>query len=161
MPVTGPKVKRLHSFTVTDEATSRTLRALILLLVGGGTIAVFVDLVLLSHYKDSNQLIPLTMAAAGLVGTAWAAVSPRHTAVRSLQFLMLCFIGTGVIGITLHSKGGMARQRELDPSLAGQTLFWKVVAAPDPPVLSPGIMVQLGLLGLAYTYRHPALRDED
>jgi hypothetical protein len=73
---------------------------------------------------------------------------------------MLCFIGTGVIGITLHSKGGMSRQHELDPSLAGQTLFWKVVAAPDPPVLSPAIMVQLGLLGLVYTYRHPALRDE-
>lgn len=129
------------------------------MLVGGGTIAVFVDLVLLSHYKDSNQLIPLTVAAAGLVSISWAAVSPRHTAVRALQFLMLCFIGTGVIGITLHSKGGMARQRELDPSLAGQTLFWKVVAAPGPPVLSPGIMVQLGLLGLVYTYRHPALRE--
>jgi hypothetical protein len=156
----GPKVKRLHSFTVTDEATARTLRAFILLLVGGGTIAVFVDLMLLSHYKDSNQLIPLTVAAAGLVSTAWAAVSPRNAAIRALQFLMLCFVGTGVIGITLHIKGGIAHQGELDPSLAGRALFWKVVAAPDPPVLSPGIMVELGLLGLVYTYRHPALREE-
>jgi len=28
-------------------------------------------------------------------------------------------------------------------------------------VMSPGIMVQLGLLGLLYTYRHPTLREAD
>jgi hypothetical protein len=26
-----------------------------------------------------------------------------------------------------------------------------------PPVLAPGIMIQLGLLGLAWTWRHPAV----
>ena len=28
------------------------------------------------------------------------------------------------------------------------------------PTLAPGAMVELGLLGLAYTYRHPALGSE-
>jgi len=32
-----------------------------------------------------------------------------------------------------------------------------VVEATAPPALSPGLLVQLGLLGLVYTYRHPAL----
>jgi hypothetical protein len=26
-----------------------------------------------------------------------------------------------------------------------------------PPLLAPGVMMQLGLIGLAYTYKHPAL----
>jgi hypothetical protein len=120
-----------------------------------------VDLLLLGHFKDSNQLIPLTVAGAALISIAWVAASPRPGSVRVLQFLMLCFIGTGIIGVTLHSKGGITAQREVDPSLAGRALFWKVIGAPDPPVLSPGIMVQLGLLGLVYAYRHPALREGD
>ena len=144
-----------------DDATARTLRTLVLLLVGGGTLAVCADLLLLGHFKDSNQLIPLTVAGAALISIAWVAASPRPGSLRVLQFLMLCFIGTGIIGVTLHSKGGITAQREVDPSLAGRALFWRVVAAPDPPVLSPGIMVQLGLLGLVYAYRHPALREGD
>ena len=144
-----------------DDSTTRTLRLLVLLLVGGGTAAVCVDLLLLGHFKDSNQVIPLVVAGAGLVCITWTAASPRLASLRALQFLMLCFVGTGIIGITLHSKGGITAEREGDPSLHGKALFWKVVAAPDPPVLSPGIMVQLGLLGLAYTYRHPGLREEE
>ena len=143
-----------------DDSTARTLRALLLLLTGGGTLAVCTDLLLLGHYKDSNQLIPLTVAAAGLLSIAWVATAPRPGSLRTFQFVMLCFIGTGLIGVTLHSKGGITAQREVDPSLEGRNLFWKVVAAPDPPVLSPGIMVQLGLLGLVYTYRHPGLREQ-
>ncbi len=29
------------------------------------------------------------------------------------------------------------------------------MAAKTPPALAPGSMAQLGLIGLAYTYRHP------
>ena len=30
-----------------------------------------------------------------------------------------------------------------------------------PPVLAPGVMVQLGFVGLLYAYRHPALDASD
>ena len=43
-------------------------------------------------------------------------------------------------------------------SLAGMALFWAAIGAKAPPLLAPGSMVQLGLLGLAYTYKHPALK---
>jgi hypothetical protein len=35
-------------------------------------------------------------------------------------------------------------------------LLWKVMSG-AAPALAPGAMVQLGLLGLIYTFRHPAL----
>jgi hypothetical protein len=38
-------------------------------------------------------------------------------------------------------------------------LFWQAIRAKTPPLLAPGAMVQLGLLGLAYTYKHPLLQQ--
>ena len=32
----------------------------------------------------------------------WAALLPGVVAMRGVQFVMLCFIGTGLVGITLH-----------------------------------------------------------
>ena len=46
----------------------------------------------------------------------------------------------------------------MDPQLAGWPLFVKIVTAKAPPALAPASMVMIGLLGLIYTYQHPALR---
>ncbi len=45
----------------------------------------------------------------------------------------------------------------MDPALSGSALWWKVLRAKAPPALAPGTMVQLGLIGLAYSYRQPAV----
>ena len=119
-----------------------------------------VDLVLIGHYEDSNQLIPLAVAVAGVATLGWAALLPGVVAMRAVQFVMLCFIGTGLVGITLHVQANAEFQREIDPAISGRDLLWKVTEATAPPALSPGFMAQLGLLGLVYTYRHPALRED-
>ena len=49
---------------------------------------------------------------------------------------------------------------ESQPTLAGMALFWEAIRAKTPPLLAPGAMVQLGLLGLVYTYKHPMLKDQ-
>jgi hypothetical protein len=46
---------------------------------------------------------------------------------------------------------------ESNPSLAGWDLVWQAIGGKTPPLLAPGAMIQLGLVGLAYTYKHPAL----
>ena len=51
----------------------------------------------------------------------------------------------------------MEFQLEVQPELSGSTLLWKVLQAKTPPALAPGVMAQLGLIGLAYAYRHPAI----
>ncbi|MFB3131882.1 MAG: hypothetical protein ACE10K_05095, partial [Rhodothermales bacterium] len=45
---------------------------------------------------------------------------------------------------------------EMYPTLKGLELFWESIKGATP-ALAPGTMIQLGLLGWAYTYRHPAL----
>ncbi len=63
----------------------------------------------------------------------------------------------GLLGVVLHVRGNAEFQREMDPSLAGPTLWWKTLRAKAPPALAPGVLVQLGLLGLVYAARpHPA-----
>jgi hypothetical protein len=144
-----------------DARTLRNIRRFLLVVVAGGIVAMAGDLLLIGHFEDTNQVIPLAVAAAGLLALGWAAVWPGVSALRTVQFVMLCFIGTGLIGITLHFQANAEFQREIDPAISRGNLFWKVVEATAPPALSPGIMVQLGLLGLVYTYKHPALREEE
>src|SRR5262245_48200896 len=133
------------------------LRAFLLVLLTFGLIATACDLVLLGHYESANQIVPLFLIAATLVIVLWHAIAPSPTSVRSLQVAMAFFLFAGALGIVLHYRGNMAMQLDMDPGQPGWELFWKVVRAKAPPALAPGAMVQLGLIGLIYCYRHPAL----
>jgi len=77
--------------------------------------------------------------------------------IRLLQGLMALCVLAGVLGVVLHYRGSLEFQLEIDPSQRGWDLFSKVIQAKAPPTLAPGAMAQLGLLGLVYAFRHPAL----
>jgi hypothetical protein len=132
----------------------RLLLALLILLLAGTA----VDLLLLDHYEEAWQLLPLALIAVALVIAAWTAATGGAAAVAALRITMLLFIPTGLLGILMHYNGSREFQTEIDPALAGWALFFKVVRAKAPPALAPAVMVQMGLLGLLYTYRHPALQ---
>jgi hypothetical protein len=143
------------------RAALSTIRSALLALVTLGTLGMSAELLLIGHLEDSNQVIPLVVAAAGLVTILAVAVRPGIGTIRVLQFVMLSYAGTGIIGIALHYQANAEFQREIDPALTGLALFWKVVEATAPPALAPGVMVQLGLLGLVFTYKHPALGEQE
>jgi hypothetical protein len=67
---------------------------------------------------------------------------------------MALFLVAGVAGVYYHYRANVEFQRESDPSIAGRALLTAVLHAKVPPALAPGILVQLGLLGIAYTYRY-------
>ena len=71
--------------------------------------------------------------------------------------VMLLMIVSGGVGMYLHLQANMEFQLEMDATLSGWALLKKSVVAKAPPALAPGAMTQLGLIGLAYTFRHPAL----
>ena len=76
---------------------------------------------------------------------------------QALRWLMLAFVVSGLAGIYLHFQGSAEFKLESNPKLGGMALFWEAIRSKAPPLLAPGAMVQLGLIGLAYTYKHPAL----
>ncbi|MEP6915967.1 MAG: hypothetical protein ABJC89_09975 [Acidobacteriota bacterium] len=142
-----------------DEApTLRTVRRILLLVLMVGMVGTATELLLLKHDEEPLQLVPLVLLAAAMGAAIWQAVRPGRASLTSLQIVMLLFILAGGLGVYFHFVANVAFQREVDPSIAGAALFWKAIAAKTPPALAPGAMVQMGLIGLAYTYQHPSGR---
>jgi hypothetical protein len=139
-----------------SDAVRRFVLAILLL----GMIGSLVELVLLEHDEDLNQWIPLVLLGLGILGFAAAALRPGPPVIRFLQILMGFFILAGLIGAALHFQANLEFQTELDPSASGWPLWSKALRAKAPPALAPGVMIQLGLLGLVYTFRHPATGRE-
>jgi DNA uptake protein ComE-like DNA-binding protein len=136
---------------------SETLAAIRRLLLGAlaiGVLGTTGELILLRHIDEPTQWIPLVFLGVGVPVLIWHAVSPTAASVRVLQGLMLAFIALGVIGVGLHYDGNVEFERELHPNERGWTFVRKTLAGATP-VLAPGSMVLLGLVGLAHAYHHP------
>jgi tetrahydromethanopterin S-methyltransferase subunit E len=136
---------------VTTLAAVRRILAVILLVGMTGT---FAELLLLKHDEDAWQLIPLVLLGAGVAAVGWRMLTGSAASALVLRLLMVLFLAAGAAGIYLHYAANVEFQRETDPALAGRALLWSVLQAKVPPALAPGVMVQLALVGLAYTYRH-------
>jgi hypothetical protein len=134
----------------------RALRRMLLIVLAIGLVGSSAELLLLQHTEDGWQWIPLVLMAAAALTLVWLAVSGSAWSVMTLQVLMACFVAAGALGVALHYRANVEFQREIDPSVHGLDLLWRVMEAKTPPALAPGTMVQMGLIGLIATYRHPA-----
>jgi hypothetical protein len=137
---------------------SETLAAIRRLLLGAlavGVIGTTGELILLRHIDKPPQWIPLVFLGIAVPILVWHAAAPSPTSVRVLQALMFTFVVLGVIGVGLHYNGNVEFERELHPDEHGWTFVRKTVAGATP-VLAPGSMVLLGLVGLAHAYHHPS-----
>jgi hypothetical protein len=137
---------------MTDAARRILLGILVL-----GVIGISAELLLLSHTEHWNQWIPLVLNAITIAMCAVVAFKPTTGTLRLFQLVMLLMIISGGVGMYLHLQANMEFQTEMDATLGGWALLKKSVVAKAPPALAPGAMTQLGLIGLAYTFRHPAL----
>jgi hypothetical protein len=130
------------------------VRRLLLALLTFGIVATTADLLLLEHYEDPWQLVPLALNGLGLASIAWHVAAGGAATVRVLQIVMAGFLAAGLVGVALHYRGNLEFQLDINPDQTSWELFTKVMRAKAPPALAPGVMAQLGLLGLIYTYRH-------
>jgi predicted tellurium resistance membrane protein TerC len=138
-----------------ESETLASIRKLLLGALAVGVVGTSGELILLRHIDKPAQWIPLAALAAAVPILIWHASSPSAASVRTLQVLMLAFAVLGVVGVGLHYDGNVEFERELNPSERGWTFVRKTVAGATP-VLAPGSMVLLGLVGLAHAYRHPS-----
>ncbi len=139
--------------------TLETLRAALLAVLTLGIAGMGVELFLLGHTEDVWQWTPIVLLAGAVVVIGCHVVRPGVASVRALQSVMALFVASGMVGLALHYKGNVEFEREMYPSLAGWQLFKQAMTGATPS-LAPGTMVQFGLLGLLYAFRHPALRPE-
>jgi len=146
---------------VTNPSESSTLtfiRTLLLASLAGGIVGTAAELILLGHVDSAAQWIPVVALAAAVPLLLWHAARPCPLTVRLIRLTMCAYIVFGVIGVGLHYDGNVEFESELHPKDAGLTFLRHTIAGATP-VLAPGSMVLLGLLGIAHTYRHPSTQE--
>jgi hypothetical protein len=127
------------------------LLTLVLGTVGNGT-----ELVLLGHFEDWWQRIPLALTTLLLLVFLWMALTSGAAPVRALQGVLILCAASGGLGVLLHYRGNMEFELEMYPSMGGFELVRESMSGATP-ALAPGTMLVLALIGLTYSYRHPRL----
>jgi hypothetical protein len=140
-----------------QEVAVVAIRSMLLGIFLLGVVGTGAELLLLNHTEDIRQWIPLVLISWSAVVLGWHLMGRNAVSLRVFQGTMLAFIVAGLAGFYFHYRGSAEFKLESKPSLAGWALFWEAVRSKAPPALAPGLMIQLGLIGLAYSYRHPAL----
>jgi hypothetical protein len=147
--------------TDADSVVIERLRLLVLGVLVLGLIGTVTELILLEHYEQALQFVPLVLIALGVVVLVWHYVSQGTASLRVLQILMALFVLAGFVGMLAHFNGSMEYQLELNPDMSMWELLEKILHAKAPPLLAPGMMIQMGLLGLAYAYTDIRYRGSD
>jgi len=106
------------------------------------------ELLLLEHYEDAWQLVPLALIALGLLAMGWRAARPGTASLRAFRAVMVLMVASGALGLFLHYRGNTEFELERDPALAGFALIREAMTGATP-ALAPGAMMLFGLLGLA------------
>jgi hypothetical protein len=140
-----------------EVRTVSLIRAMLLATFILGSVGSGAELLLLNHIESLLQWIPLVLIVLSFLVLGWHAVRRSPASTRTIQGVMIAFVAAGLAGFYFHYQGSTEFKLESNPSLAGWRLFWEAIRSKAPPALAPGVMIQLGLIGLAYTYRHPAL----
>ncbi|MEX2283908.1 MAG: hypothetical protein WEE89_15590 [Gemmatimonadota bacterium] len=133
------------------------LRSLLLVILVISMVATGVELLLLEHIESTWQWLPIVLLGLGVLASLLVAIWPNRQVFAIFQLIMAACVISGVVGIWLHYSGNAEFELEMNAALKGFELFRDSMMGATP-ALAPGSMTQLGLLGLAYTYRHPRLR---
>lgn len=135
---------------------SDTIRRAVLAIYLLGTVGILGELFLLPHTEDAVQWVPIVLLGLSLLVLGVHAIAPSRVTVRAFQGLMVLFVASGLLGLVLHYRGNVEFELEMQPGSSGWPLFWKAITGATP-ALAPGTMVQFGLLGLLFSYKHPKL----
>ena len=127
-------------------------RRLILAIVVVGIAGIGAELVLLEHWESPLQWTPfIGMGAATLVIVA-AGMRPTRRRILVLRATMLALIVIGAVGTWLHWRSNALLELEMNPAAAGWPFVRRVLFG-GTPLLAPGAVLHLGLIGLAATWR--------
>ena len=135
-----------------DSVVIERLRLWVLGVLVLGLIGTVTELILLEHDEQALQFVPLVLITLGAVVLVWHYAGQGTASLRALQIVMALFVLSGFVGMLAHFDGSMEYQLELNPDMDMWDLLEKILHAKAPPLLAPGMMMQMGLLGLAYAY---------
>ncbi len=96
----------------TGSTSGETLRRFVLAILVFGLLGSAAELLLLSHFEDAKQLIPLVLITLTLAVLAWHVADGGAATVKTLQATMWLLVGGGLAGVVLHFRSSMEFQLE-------------------------------------------------
>lgn len=107
------------------------------------------ELLLIGHFEDWPQMIPLALIVVGLGTGLWYARVPTPSSDRVFSLSLAVMFASGLVGQVLHYRGNMEFELESDPAITGWNLFVASMTGATP-ALAPGTMALLAVVGYAW-----------
>jgi hypothetical protein len=140
---------------MSDADTLRLLRRYILGIIAAALIATEAELFFVGHTSSNNgQIIAVILIGVGLAAVTAHAVFRSTGTVVAFRFAMYLLLVFGLDGLMTHYHSAVGAALKSQPSLAGFQLLREALTG-KIPLLAPGMLIQIGLLGLVYTFQHP------
>lgn len=136
---------------VQDIATHRfkvnRLLMLTLVFMALGTLA---ELILIDHYEDTWQLIPILLIGISILLFILLKWKPSMVLTSLFRVFMALCILSGLLGTWLHLNANMEFEAELHSSASSWSVFINSLSG-ALPTLAPGSMIVFGLIGYSQT----------
>lgn len=143
---------------MSDQAILERLRRFLLGVVAFIFIGSVFELILIGHYEQTLQWVPFITSVIGLSIIAVSWFKPNGITIKILRWIMVGVSVVSIWGMYLHFYGNLEFTREINPSFSLMESIWPAMKG-SYPLLAPGILFLAGILGLAATYKHPAIEE--
>src|SRR4051812_25541440 len=100
-----------------------------------GLLGTVTELMLLSHYEQPLQLVPVVLIALAIVSLLWQWLMRDMASLNVMLVVMALSVVAGFVGVLAHFEGSAEFQRDLDPSMGTWELLEKILRAKAPPLL--------------------------
>ncbi len=107
------------------------------------------ELVLLGHYEDTQQLIPILCISVAILLMFVLFFRRTKLTIGIFKLLMLITALSGIYGTFLHLRANYEFEQEMKPTTAGWDLFLESLSG-ALPTLAPCSMIVLALIGYSY-----------
>lgn len=134
-----------------SEGILTLARQVLVVILVLGMVGLLAELLLIEHFEDAWQLVPLILLGLGLCALAWHAFAPSLPSARVWRILMTLFVVAGFIGFYMHYAGNVEFELEQNPNATRWALFREAMMGATP-ALAPGAMIQIGLIGWLYAF---------
>jgi hypothetical protein len=110
------------------------------------------ELLLTGHTESAVQWVPIGLGVLNLGGAAAFSLRPTAAVGRGLAGLGLLSAAGGLFGVWEHAEHNYAFAAEIDASATAGALLVEAATGASP-LLAPGALLVLGLLGAARGWR--------
>jgi hypothetical protein len=140
---------------ISDAQILRGVRLLILAAIAAALIVSEAELLFVGHTGSNNgQVIAVVLVSLGLITVTCHAILRNTSSIVVLRLTMYPFLIFGIDGLFTHYHRAVQSVLKSQPALVGMPLVFATLSG-KIPLLAPGMLIEIGLLGLIYTFQHP------